>query len=106
MDLGECQILGVREVQDKPQFIASSRHVSMDAVSVKAIRWNERILTADVSGIEGTKENYYFAIPSGVNISKVEYARKECQAELAENILKVTVRFDTGESNEKITIYT
>lgn len=105
LGLGECQILGIREVKDIPQFIASSRHVSMDAVSVKEIEWKNNVLSVRVSGVKGTTENYYFNIPEEYKVSKVKFAGKECSEERIGSILKVIVRFEAGEENEKITIY-
>lgn len=105
LELGECQILGIREVQDKPQFLASSRHVSMDAVSVKAVCTEERVLTVDVQGAAGTTENYYFAVPKGASVSRVNVGGKDCTAAAAGSIFKVPVEFTTGGNYETITIY-
>lgn len=105
LELGECQILGIRAVQDRPQFLASSRHVSMDAVSVKAVKWENQVLTTEVEGVSGTTENYYFAVPEGCQVSKVKFGDKVCSAEHQGNILKVMVEFNTGEEHGEITIY-
>lgn len=105
LELGECQILGIRRVQEIPQFIASSRHVSMDAVSVETIEWKNQVLTLEVNGVPGTTETYYFAVPEKYQITKVEYAGRACDALRQENILKVRISFEAGKEHEKITIY-
>lgn len=58
LDIGHCQIIALRPVLDRPQFLASSRHVSMDAVSVKSESWKEPVLSLEVLGISRTTETY------------------------------------------------
>lgn len=65
LGLGECQILGFRRVRETPQFLASTRHVSMDAVSVRRLEWREPLLQMEVTGVRKTEETYYFAVPPG-----------------------------------------
>ena len=104
LELGECQILGIREVSDIPQFVASSRHVSMDAVSVKTIDWNGSRLT--VSGAAGSREEYYFAIPKKYRVQKVVCANVECTPLYKDTLLKVSVDFKERGRDEEITVYT
>ena len=61
--VGCCQVIALRERTDRPQFLASSRHVSMDAVSVKAQRWEDGALSLDLAGVAGTTETYWFHVP-------------------------------------------
>ena len=72
LDLGCCQIIGLRKVQSVPQFLASTRHVSMDAVSVKQIVWSGDALTANLSGAPGMKETYYFIALEGCELQTAE----------------------------------
>ncbi len=60
LKLGECQALCFREAKSHPQFLASSRHVSMDAVSVQKQTWNNATLTVSLTGVPGTTETYWF----------------------------------------------
>ncbi len=106
LELGECQILGIREVSDIPQFVASSRHVSMDAVSVKTIDWNGSRLTVKVSGAAGSREEYYFAIPKKYCVQKVVCANVECTPLYKDTLLKVSVDFKERGRDEEITVYT
>jgi hypothetical protein len=69
LPLGHCQAISLREARDRPQFIASTRHVSMDAVSVKSQRFDGRLLTLDLAGVAGTSEEYFFRCPAGWNVS-------------------------------------
>ena len=60
LSVGECQIVALRKVQRQPQFIASTRHVSMDAVSVLSCEWSNDALTLKLKGVPGYTERYYF----------------------------------------------
>ena len=60
LSVGECQIVALRKVQRQPQFIASTRHVSMDAVSVLSCEWSDEMLTLKLKGVPGYTERYYF----------------------------------------------
>ena len=72
LKLGECQILTFRKVQKIPQFLASTRHVSMDAVSVLQVEWKERVLRIKLKGVIGAKETYYFALPQSYLLMNAE----------------------------------
>lgn len=58
---GECQILAFTPASAGPTLVASSRHVSMDAVSVCRQHWSDGILTLQLTGIPGQTETYWFA---------------------------------------------
>lgn len=89
LELGCCQIIGLRKVQDVPQFLASSRHVSMDAVSVHGICWEDCELTVSLEGAAGMKEKYYFAVPEGYRLSEVKTSDGVCNAAQDQNIVCV-----------------
>lgn len=63
LDLGSCQVIGLRPVLERPQFLASSRHVSMDCISVLGQSWEQNSLTLTLSGIPGTTETYWIYKP-------------------------------------------
>lgn len=65
LGLGQCQIISLTPVCAHPQLIASSRHVSMDAVSVQNHYWDGERLNLTLNGIKGTTETYWFHIPDG-----------------------------------------
>ena len=60
LDTGQCQIVAFNLVHEKPQFIASSRHVSMDAISIGNVDFQNDTLSIQLEGIKGTTINYYF----------------------------------------------
>jgi len=66
--LGHCQVIALREKLDRPQLLASSRHVSMDAVSVESQRFDGKELALTIKGIPGTEEKYFFHCPPGWTI--------------------------------------
>lgn len=98
LGLGECQILGLRKVKDIPQFIASTRHVSMDAVSVRACNWNENRLEVTLKGVSETTERYYFAIPEGYTFAGVQAVGASCAVTKNEAVLGVRVGFEQTEA--------
>lgn len=103
LGLGECQILAFRKVKDIPQLIASSRHVSMDAVSVEKIGWEKNQLWLTLTGVKGSVENYWFAVPNGYRLLDAEVAGGECQTARKEEIVKVSVEFKEQEIDLTLT---
>jgi hypothetical protein len=70
--VGCCQVIGLREVRDRPQFLASTRHVSMDAVSVTTQTWDGDTLTIELAGVPDTTETYWFHRPERWRLESVE----------------------------------
>lgn len=105
--LGECQILAFKKVKDLPSFIASSRHVSMDAVSVKKTEWDENCLTVSLTGVQCTTEKYWFAIPADMNVLKVMINKRYVDHDVISSnakgsIICVEVPFDKAEKTVQI----
>jgi hypothetical protein len=69
LELGHCQIVALRKALDRPQFLASSRHVSMDAVSLKSQAWSGDTLTLGIEGVCGTSETYWIHVPKGYTLA-------------------------------------
>lgn len=78
LDLGCCQIIALRKVKETPQFLASTRHVSMDVVSVKSSDWNKNRLSVSLEGRPGIEASYYFAVPEGYDFKHVEMTGAVC----------------------------
>lgn len=77
---GSCQVVSLREKLDRPQLLASTRHVSMDAVSVKEIEWKDKALNLKLDCVGGTKEIYSFHVPVVLDLGKVECEGGEAKA--------------------------
>ncbi len=71
LELGHCQILAVRPVRDHPQFLSSTRHVSQDAISVKAQSWVDNQLSLRLEGVCGTRETYWIHVPRGFAVTAI-----------------------------------
>jgi alpha-galactosidase len=71
LKLGHCQIIALRPALDRPQFLSSSRHVSQDAVSLKAQLWENGKLTLAIEGVSNTTETYWIHMPKGFKITEV-----------------------------------
>ena len=102
LDLGCCQIIGLRRVQKTPQFIASSRHVSMDAVSVENLKWDAGLLTAVLTGARGMNSIYYFAVPDGYEFCTAEVSGGTCSCRIDKKILAVDVLFEGDQAVLKL----
>ncbi|QJD87098.1 alpha-galactosidase [Cohnella herbarum] len=99
LELGHCQIVGLYKAEDRPQLIGSSRHVSMDAVSVQDERWENHSLLLELRGVLGTTEHYWIAVPSSYKHEEhwatgLEIAIANCESTDDGNLLKLSVRFD------------
>ena len=94
LGLGECQIVGFHEVKKVPQFIASSRHVSMDAVSVREQEWKEKKLLLRISGVKGRREQYYIAVPVDFEVKEVKATGASCSFTWENRVLCVTLVFE------------
>jgi|GEM_PF-739571 len=93
LELGDCQVICLRSVQPRPQFLASSRHVSMDAVSLLSQSWQGNQLELALEGILGTTENYWIYIPDNYSFEKASVDGQTVQAEIQGNTVKITVSF-------------
>ncbi len=69
---GRTKVIALREKLAIPQLIGSTRHVSMDAVSVKNIEWKDKELTLSLDCVENVSETYSFFVPEGYGLGKVE----------------------------------
>lgn len=65
LELGCCQILGFYRKEEYPQLIGSSRHVSMDAVSVLEDAWDGSSHRLTLQCVPEMEESYTFAVPKG-----------------------------------------
>ena len=71
LKLGHCQIIALRPALDRPQFLSSTRHLSQDAISLKAQRWEKEKLTLSIEGASGTTETYWVHVPKSFEITEI-----------------------------------
>ena len=91
--LGDCQILAFCPAADHPQFLASSRHVSMDAASVKAQAWADGNLTLTLTGVAGTREDYWVHVPGRYRAKGCSINGKPGSFNQAGEMIKIEVVF-------------
>ncbi|WP_391574249.1 hypothetical protein [Cohnella sp.] len=99
LPLGHCQIIGLRRDAGRPQLVGSSRHVSMDAISVREECWETEKWRLKVAGVRGTTESYWLAVPDGFRYeggSAVGGTITGIQA-MEDGILKADIRFDEAD---------
>ena len=93
LKLGCCQVIGFRAVKDRPQFIASSRHVSMDLISVVSQSWANNRLELTLYGVADTSEIYWFYMPEEFIFKSFSCEGGQITADLENGIIKITISF-------------
>lgn len=72
LEVGDSQVIALREAIERPQFLATTRHVSMGAVSVKAQTWKDNTLTLEIEGVPKTTEVFWVHQPRDWKLADVE----------------------------------
>lgn len=99
LELGSCQVIAFRELGDHPQFLASTRHVSMGAVSVKKQTWAGETLTLELSGVPGTTETYWLHCPGAWKLNSVDGERADVSVEPSESkAVALSVAFQSSQA--------
>jgi len=97
LDVGCCQVLSFSPVLNHPQLIASSRHVSMDAVSIKSQSWTDNVLSLDLLGVPKTTETYWFHCPEGFVLGNACCKGAVLKAGQDKELISVEVNFENRE---------
>lgn len=92
LELGCCQILAFYKKQEYPQMIGSSRHVSMDAVSVLEEKWEDSCLHMTLQCVPGATENYTIALPKDFGEPELRCKGATGNLALEGNVLTVSVQ--------------
>lgn len=92
LELGNCQIIALRERTSHPQVIASTRHVSMDNVSIKSEVWKDGYLEVVVEGKEGTTESYFVHV-GDKRFNNIEACNGEVKYFIEDEVIKIDVKF-------------
>jgi len=69
----DCSVIALSPVNNEPEFIGSSRHVSMDAVSVLDIKKGKGSITLSVKGPKGASAEYFFVYAGEFKSVKISY---------------------------------
>lgn len=91
LQIGQCQIICLREVVPHPQFIASSRHVSMDAVSISSVSWQKDRLILSVRGIIGRSDDYFILIPADYRLLQINCTGAAIEKNQNGELLKIRI---------------
>jgi hypothetical protein len=97
LPLGHCQVLGFTPAADHPQLIGSTRHVSMDAVSVADQKWRDGELVLGLRGVAGTTETYSFHVPAGFELVESVGQGLTARCRTRGELLKAAVRFESAD---------
>lgn len=71
---GECQVLGLRPVQDHPQVLGTDRHVSQGAHELEAVTWKGSVLSGRFRGGPGENWKLFVHVPAGYGVRSVNGA--------------------------------
>lgn len=93
LGLGQCQIVAFHEKTGEPQIIASSRHVSMDAVSIESHHYQDKKLILTLNGVVETAETYYLYLPNHQKCVEVTSQQAEISVKPEQGLLAVRVQF-------------
>ncbi|MGL5694897.1 MAG: alpha-galactosidase, partial [Peptostreptococcaceae bacterium] len=93
LELGNCQVISLTEVKNHPQVIASTRHVSMDDVSIKSQKYDKNTLSLEIEGVKSTTEEYFFHVPNVFEIKSIVGINMNVSYEQNEELLTVKVEF-------------
>jgi len=94
----------IRPVLERPQFLASSRHVT-GAVSIKSLEWDssKSILSGCSEIVKGAPYSLFVHVPEGFNVSQVEADTEVIFHKITDGILEVKFAGDF-ESNDQKTV--
>lgn len=94
---GDGQVICLRPATGRPQFLASTRHVSMDAVSVRGVRETATSIALELELPAGDEERYFFHLPAGFAAVSAEGAGASAELEdFAPGVAAVKVRAEQG----------
>jgi hypothetical protein len=102
LNMGCCQIVVLRAVDDVPCLIASDRHISMDAISVVSEQYKDGELILALKGVQGFKFKYWVFVPEGMQAVAVSSRGAEAVLQKMEQISIVQIYFI--EKNVKLRI--
>ena len=107
LKFGHVQVVCLREKEARPQFLASDRHVSMDAVSVEDIVWNDNKLCLKLKLVVGSTTTYSFYVPDGYSLKKAFMEKGKAEIvleEKGEDGQVVNVLVTAKEINDSLTL--
>lgn len=94
---GHCQVIGLNPVADTPFVLASSRHVSMDAVSILSESYSNGILNLKLAGIRRRTFSYTVWVPPGMELKDISADGATVSAE-TKKVLRLRVTFSRREA--------
>ncbi|MBB3128631.1 hypothetical protein FHS19_003285 [Paenibacillus rhizosphaerae] len=103
LDVGSCQILAVHPINGRPMLIASSRHVSMDVISVQEEQWNHGELILKLKGVVGTSEDYWIFVPDHFALSGERTDGASTRITSEHETVRLTIHFDQEEAEVILT---
>ena len=99
LSIGQCQIIALREITGEPFVLASTRHVSMDAVSIARHAYAGGALNFQLNGVAGTSETYYVYIPERLEVAGVRVGANNAIVSVVGGLCSVTVPFGEAPVN-------
>ena len=88
---GSVHLLGFRQFDNHPMFLASDRHFTQGASDHTAIEWNQqtRTLKGVFNGVEDTKYNLRILVPDNYAPKEIKVSAEEVKTILDGKVLKI-----------------
>ncbi len=103
LELGCCQIVALHPITNIPKVIASSRHISMDVISVVDCNWSGNSLFMTLNSAPNSIETYFVYVPQNYIVKQIIVdATSEIQYYLSDNCLSFDIKFT--ESNVEVQV--
>jgi hypothetical protein len=99
LPLGHCQILSFVPAARQVQFLASTRHISMDVISVKDVRQEGTRTSVSLEGVAGSTETYWFHLPPKARVLNVTLNDQTVPFTQSKSLLKVPLTFRQATSH-------
>jgi hypothetical protein len=103
LTVGACQVIALRPKLDRPQFVASTRHVSMGAVDVQNETWSDGVLTLDLNLVVGSTERAFIHLPGAYALKQVKLEGGQLISQTCEDgLVSLAILSETAEQHLKL----
>lgn len=85
------RVFALHRRQDRPQWLGSDRHISMNACEISGYGWDGKVLSMDIDLVGGFPMTEHFSIPEGFRLSDVRCTGATCTQSLKDGSLALVL---------------
>ena len=85
------RVFALHRRQDRPKWLGSDRHISMNACEISGYGWDGKVLSMDIDLVGGFPMTEHFSIPEGFRLSDVRCAGATCTQSLKDGSLALVL---------------